>query len=72
MGRAEAEQWPSGWADELACLFRRLRMTSGADPSTRKPLSLRQIAKRSGYVPSGPACKFVGDGSCYQAVGSLR
>ncbi len=52
MGRAEAEHRPSGWAGELACLFQRLKMTSGRDPTTGKPLSLRQIARRSGYVPS--------------------
>lgn len=30
------------------------------------------VAGARPVVPSGPACKFVGDGSCYQAVGLLR
>jgi tetratricopeptide (TPR) repeat protein len=52
MGRAGDQPVPAGWAGELVHLMRRLRMTSGADPTTGRPLSLRQIAQRSGYVPS--------------------
>src|SRR5690349_18193594 len=46
------EDVPGGWAGELVHLFRRLMMTSGADPVTGKPPSLREIARRAGYVPS--------------------
>jgi predicted ATPase len=52
MSRAGHGSVPEGWAGELVDLFRRLRLTCGADPVTGKPASLRQIAKRSGYVPS--------------------
>jgi tetratricopeptide (TPR) repeat protein len=41
-----------GWAGELASLFRRLRGTSGVDPTSGRPMSLRQVAKRAGYAPS--------------------
>jgi DNA-binding CsgD family transcriptional regulator/predicted ATPase/transcriptional regulator with XRE-family HTH domain len=51
VGRAN-DSIPGGWAGELAHLFRRLQMTTGADPVTGKPISLRQIAGWSGYVPS--------------------
>jgi hypothetical protein len=47
---ASDEQHPSGWADELVCLFPRLRITSGVDPAIGKRMSLRQIAKRSGFA----------------------
>src|SRR5690349_1271417 len=46
------EDVPGGWAGELVHLFRRLMMTSGADPVTGKPPSLREIARHAGYVPS--------------------
>jgi tetratricopeptide (TPR) repeat protein/transcriptional regulator with XRE-family HTH domain len=53
MSRAGREEdVPAGWAGELVHLFKRLMMTSGADPVTGKPPSLREIARRAGYVPS--------------------
>jgi tetratricopeptide (TPR) repeat protein/transcriptional regulator with XRE-family HTH domain len=53
MSRAgHEEDIPGGWAGELVHLFRRLMMTSGADPVTGKPPSLREIARRAGYAPS--------------------
>jgi Helix-turn-helix len=53
MSRAGYEEdVPGGWAGELVHLFKRLMMTSGADPVTGKPPSLREIARRAGYAPS--------------------
>jgi tetratricopeptide (TPR) repeat protein len=52
LNSGESHEDAVGWAGELAHLFRRLMSTSGAVPGTGKPPSLRQIAKRSGYVPS--------------------
>jgi tetratricopeptide (TPR) repeat protein len=49
MGPAGDGTVQEGWAGELVHLFRRLRMTSAAG---RPPPSLREIARRSGYVPS--------------------
>jgi tetratricopeptide (TPR) repeat protein len=43
---------PDGWAGELADLFHRLKTTSGVDPASGKPQSLRHIASRAGYAPS--------------------
>ncbi len=53
MSRAgHEEDVPGGWAGELVHRFRRLLMTSGAEPVTGRPPSLREIARRAGYVPS--------------------
>jgi tetratricopeptide (TPR) repeat protein/transcriptional regulator with XRE-family HTH domain len=53
MSRAgHEEDVPGGWPGELVHLFRRLMMTSGVDPITGKPPSLREIGRRAGYVPS--------------------